>query len=40
MVNVYAPRSRSYYMSAFANFIDMFLGRVEIIDTLFRKQLV
>jgi len=32
MANVYAPRTRSCYMSKFSDFIDMFLRRVEIID--------
>jgi hypothetical protein len=40
MVNVYAPQTRSGYMSNFSDFIDMFLERVEIIDTSARKQSV
>jgi len=35
MANVYAPSTRSYHVSKFYNFIDMFLQRVETIDTLF-----
>jgi len=32
---VYAPSTRSYHVSKFYNFTDMFLQRVETIDTLF-----
>jgi hypothetical protein len=38
IANVYAPSTRSYYVSTFSDFIDMFLQRVEIIDTLFREE--
>jgi hypothetical protein len=38
IVNVYAPPTRSYYVSKFSDFIDMFLQRFEIIDTLLGEQ--
>ena len=38
IVNVYAPPARPYYVSKFPDFIDMFLQRFEIIDTLLGEQ--
>ena len=38
IVNVYAPPTRPYYVSKFPDFIDMFLQRFEIIDTLLGEQ--
>jgi len=38
IANVYAPPTRSYCMSKFSDFVDMFLQRFEIIDTLLGEQ--
>ena len=38
IANVCAPPTRSYYVSKFPDFVDTFLQRFEIIDTLFGEQ--